>query len=154
MCGSDGELAGRQHPLRLEEHLFSVSPSGLRSRWVHRWAGLPDHRPYRQWVEACLCFFRNLFIPFLSAVRKPVLCPFPSWLSEHLQGALCLRYRLLPRRSQMPGGVCVQHGFSWHQYGGHPPHTPLCKIRVTKATGGSNSFLSAGLSETSSSSSC
>lgn len=49
--GSDGELPGSQHPLRLEKHLLSVSPGGLRPRRDHCGAGLPDHGPHRQWVS-------------------------------------------------------------------------------------------------------
>lgn len=49
--GSDGELPGGQHPFRLEEYLLSVSPGGLRPRRDHCGAGLPDHRPHRQWVS-------------------------------------------------------------------------------------------------------
>lgn len=70
------------------------------------------------------------FVPFLSFK-----------LSEHLQRSLCGCYRFLPRCSKMPGRVCVQYSFSWHQYGGNTAHTPVCKICVTKTWGGTNSFI-------------
>lgn len=32
LCGSNGELAGSQYPLRLEEHLLCVPPGSIRPR--------------------------------------------------------------------------------------------------------------------------
>lgn len=69
MCGSDGKLPGGQHPLRLEEHLLSVSPGSLRPRWDYSGAGLPDHWAHRQWVW--LQLFPQLF---LAQVAQVVLC--------------------------------------------------------------------------------
>ena len=44
----DGQLPGREHPLRVEEHLLRLPPGRLGPGREHRRAGVPDHRPHRQ----------------------------------------------------------------------------------------------------------
>lgn len=64
MYSPDGELPGCKHPLRLEKYFLRLPSGCVRPGRKHRRAGLPDHRPYRQWVP-------------LRCPRKHLLTPNP-----------------------------------------------------------------------------